>query len=99
VVSTRINLKGGAAPALHLNVSGLGPHAQLRVSLLDAGFRPVPGFSGADAAVIQDNGFAVPVAWAGAPALPSNRSALRIQCEFIGVRPEDIRLHATYLSL
>lgn len=98
-ISTRIDPKGGAAPALHLNVSGLGPHAQLRVSLLDAGFRPVPGFSGADAAVIQNNGFAVPVGWAGATSLPADKGALRIQCEFFGVRPEDIRLHATYLSL
>jgi hypothetical protein len=99
VVSTRIDPKGGAAPALRLNVSGLGPHAQLRVSLLDAGFRPVPGFSGADAAVVQDNGFAVPVGWAGATSLPADKGALRIQCEFIGVRPEDIRLHAAYLTL
>jgi len=96
-ISTRLEPKGGAPLSLRLNVGGLGPHAQLRVSLLDAGFRPVPGFSGADAAIVQENGFEVPVRWTGGAALPSGRGALRIQCEFIGVRPEDIRLHAAYL--
>lgn len=34
------------------NVSGLGPHTELRFELLDQRFHPLPGFSGADAAVL-----------------------------------------------
>src|SRR6185436_8172594 len=39
--------------AVHVNVSGLGKNSQLRISLLDEGFRPIPGFSGDDAAVLS----------------------------------------------
>lgn len=99
VISTRVEPEGSGGAALRLNVSGLGPHAQLRVSLLDAGFRPVPGFSGADAAVVSESGFDVSVRWKGGAALPADRGGLRVQCEFAGVRPEDIRLHAIYLGL
>ena len=34
------------------NVGGLGPYTELRFELLDEGFHPLPGFSGADAAVL-----------------------------------------------
>lgn len=98
VISTRLQPVGAAAVSLRLNVSGLVPHAQLRVSLVDAGFRPVPGFSGTDAALVQENGLAVAVRWPGGATLPTDRGALRLHCEFSGVRPEDIRLHAAYLQ-
>lgn len=34
------------------NVGGIGPYTELRFELLDEGFHPLPGFSGADAAVL-----------------------------------------------
>ena len=36
------------------NVGGLGPYTELRFELLDEGFHPLPGFSGADAAVLTE---------------------------------------------
>jgi len=98
ILSTRLQPAAGSPVTLRLNVSGVGTNAQLRVSLVDAGFRPVPGFSGADAAIVQESGLAVPVRWKGGATLPADRGALRLQCEFVGVRPEDVRLHAAYLS-
>lgn len=97
VISTRIALRGAEAMGLTLNVSGLGPHADVRVSLLDGGFRPLPGYSGNDAAVVRVSGLDVPVTWPRGKALPANPGSVRLQIEFGGIRPEDVRLHAAYL--
>lgn len=97
-ISTGIIPQGDQPIAVRFNVSGLGPHSQLRVSLLDAGFHPVAGYSGEAAAILAESGFEVAVNWAGKNALPADRGALRLQIEFVGVRPEDIRLHAVYLG-
>jgi hypothetical protein len=96
-VSCPIRILGGA-PRLFLNCAGLGPHTALRVSLLDEGFRPLEGYSGSVSVVISENGFKVPVAWSPGAALPSDRGPVRVEIRFEGVRPEDARLHAAYVS-
>ena len=48
--------------SVSLNLSGLGPHAQIAVELVDERFRPIAGYSGSDAAVIDRDGLDVPVA-------------------------------------
>jgi hypothetical protein len=80
-----------------VNVSGLGPHSQLRVSLRDEGFRPLPGYSDAASAVVDENGFRVPMRWSAGETLPSDRR-VRLDIQFAGIRPEDARLHAVYLG-
>ena len=79
-----------------MNASGLGQHSRLRASLLTEGFRPIAGYSGADAATIGENGFRVPVKWKGGGTLPAGM--VRIEIFFDGVRPEDAALHAVYVA-
>jgi hypothetical protein len=65
---------------LELNFDG-SAGGEAKVEVLDAGGKPVPGFSGADAARVRGNGVAKPVAWRAAPdlsALPSGPIKLRI---------------------
>lgn len=79
-----------------LNASGLGEHSRLRAGLLTEGFRPIPGFGGADAATISEDGFRIPVRWKAGSALPPG--VVRIDIAFDGVRPEDAALHAVYIA-
>jgi hypothetical protein len=96
-VSCPIRVEQGAA-AVHVNASGLGKYTQLRISLLDEGFHPIPAFSGADAAVISESGFRSPVKWKGGDRLQPSPGPLRVQVDFAGIRPEDAALHAVYVG-
>ena len=97
VITCPIQITSGSAP-VHLNVDGLGPHTHLRVSLVDEGFRPLPGCAGADAAAITQSGLRVPVRWKGAAALTPAHGRVRMDIEFAGVRPEEARLFAAYVG-
>jgi hypothetical protein len=55
---------------LLVNADGLTPEAPLTVELLDTADRPIPGFSGADAAKLTASGTQLEVAW---PKQQSNR--------------------------
>ena len=80
-----------------LNVSGLGPHAQIAVELVDERFRPIAGYSGGDAAVIDRDGLDVPVAWPGGATVLARLGAYRVKLDFRGIRAEDARLFAIYI--
>ena len=82
---------------MSLNVSGLGPHAQIAVELVDERFRPIAGYSGSDAAVIDRDGLDVPVAWPGGATVPARLGAYRVKLDFRGIRAEDARLFAVYV--
>ena len=97
VISCPFEIVTGRARAA-LNVSGLGDSTRLRVSLLDEGFRPIPRYSGADAAVITDTGLRVPIRWGGGDLLLPSHGLLRLALSFEGLRPEDARLYAVYLG-
>lgn len=95
-VSTPIQAAASGA-RVYVNASGLGAHTRLRLELVDHGFHSLPGFSGVDAAELSTDGLRAPVAWKGGQNLPVGR-AVRIVIHFEGVRPEDARLHAVYIS-
>jgi hypothetical protein len=80
-----------------VNASGLGQYSRLRISLLDEGCRPLPGFSGDDAAVIDANGFETSLRWKGGDAILPAHGRVRLDVRFDGIRPEDCRLHAVYV--
>lgn len=77
-------------------MSGLGPHAQIAVELTDDRFRPVAGYSGSGAAVIDRDGLDVPVTWSGGATVPVGLGAYRVKLDFRGIRAEDARLFAVY---
>ncbi|MDB6169288.1 MAG: hypothetical protein JWM88_2152 [Verrucomicrobia bacterium] len=96
-ITCPVQVTGGDVRAF-LNVGGLGEYTSIRVSLLDEGFHPVPGYSGNEGAVVTANGFRTPVPWKNGAALPISARPFHLQIEFVGVRPEDARLYALYLS-
>ena len=83
---------------IYLNASGLGPDAALRIELLTHDERPLPGYAGAAAAVVRQDGFQVPVEWGGQAALHGLPERFKIKATFEGARKEDIRFSALYLQ-
>ena len=82
---------------VYVNASDFGEHSQLRIGLLDEGFRPIAGYNGEDAAVITDDGLRTPVRWKGGGSLLPSHGLVRLDIRFAGIRPEDCRLHAVYV--
>lgn len=80
-------------PRFFVNAEGLGDEAALRVELLDHLERPLPGFSGEDAALIRENSFHTPITWQGKAPLPDR---IKLRVVFEGARRTDIRLSALY---
>lgn len=81
-----------------VNASGLGGNSWLKIELLDEGFHPIPGFSGENAAWLKKDGFRSAISWAGGAELPVSKGPVRVSIGFEGIRPEDARLHAVYIS-
>lgn len=96
-ISCPIRVEQGVAK-VYVNASGLNKNTQLRISLLDEGFRPIPGFSGNDAAVLPQDGLRLPVSWKGGDSLLPAQGLVRLQVDFGGTRPEDGALHAIYVG-
>ncbi|MDI7275385.1 MAG: hypothetical protein QME94_05365 [Anaerolineae bacterium] len=97
-VSCPIQVLPGGAARVHLNASGLGRHSQLRISVLDHGFRPIPGYSGDEGVVIAEDGLRLPVCWPRGDVLLPSQGVVRLQVSFEGVRAEDGCLHAVYVT-
>ena len=83
---------------VYVNVDGTGPHAELRVGVLDEHFRPVPGASGDSCLPVVENGLRQPVRWLGRDTVPERDGPFRLQVTMAGVRPEDVRLYAIYVA-
>ncbi len=99
-VTASVPLSKEKTHQLYLNAHGLGDDAMLHVQLLDHLERPVPGFSGKDAAVIRQSGFQTPVIWKnGKVALPGAKlpERMRVHVTFKGAKNTDIRFAALYL--
>jgi hypothetical protein len=87
----------GKAPRFFLNADGLGLDAALRIELLDELEQPLAGYSGADAAVIRQNGFQTRIHFGGRQPrdLPAR---IRVRVVFEGQRRTDIRFSALYVA-
>lgn len=97
-VSCPIRIREGRRVRAYINASKLGPHSQLRVGLVDGGFKPIPGYSLDDATPISADGFKTPLRWTAGDAIPATGSDVRLYVRFDGIRAEDSQLHAIYLE-
>ncbi len=94
---TRTLTASASAQPVHLNVDGVTTDAPITVELLDDRDRPLPGFSGENAAVISTSGLRVPVTWPQAKnhLLPANQPvALKIHFP----AGDKARLYAVYIG-
>lgn len=97
-VTNDVTAKPGEARRLFLNADGLGADARLKIELLSHEERPLPGYSGADAAVITQGGFQIPVTWGAGDAIVGLPERFRIKATFEGERKDDIRFYAFYVQ-
>ncbi len=96
-ITAAVPVKAGAGHRFHLNADGLGPEAALRIELLDGNEKPLPGYSGPDAAVVRQSGFQTPVVWNGKETFRDLPERIRLRVTFEGARNTDIRFSALYL--
>ena len=83
---------------LYVNADRLGDYAELQVEILDKKFRPLPGYSGNDCIPVNESGLRQQVKWKDKDALEKFDHPIRVQITWGGVRVEDPRLFALYLS-
>jgi hypothetical protein len=95
-VTTSLPVK--STQRLALNADGLGADAALRVELLDHLERPIPAYSGANAAIVRQSGFQTPVTWQGQPAATNLPEKIRLHVTFEGAKRGNIRFSAIYLQ-
>ncbi|CAK0875622.1 unnamed protein product [Prorocentrum cordatum] len=78
------------------------PYSHLRVELLSECFKPLPGFSGADACCIHNGGLEVAVVWStplsSLSAALTGQGRVRVKISFCGIRREDARFYALYVK-
>lgn len=96
-ITASLATKKGSTPQFHVNAEGLGQDAALRVELLDHLERPIPAYSGKNAAVIRQNGFQTPVVWNGRAEATGLPERFRLHVVFDGSKNTDIRLSAIYM--
>lgn len=87
----------GTAPSVWVNVEGVSPAMPLTIELLDDRDRPIPGFSGADAAKVTVSGIRQKVIWpADKVSLPAAVRRLALKIDFPA--DADVRLYAVYAA-
>ncbi len=97
-VTTSISIPNATPQQFHLNADGLGNEAALRIELLDHLEKPIPGYSGKDAALLTQSGFQVPISWNGSTVVRDLPERVRIHVIFEGSKRTDIRFSAIYVQ-
>ena len=97
VVSAPVDL-GGKAARLALNIDGLGEHSEVTGELLSERLEPLPGYTSVDCIAPRTSGLSQPLTWQGQDAVRHDEGPIRLRLNFNGVRAEDIRLYAVYLT-
>ena len=83
---------------MFINADGLSEHCCLRVEICDLSFRRLPGYSAEDCILLTESGLRQPVTWRNRTTLEKFDRPIRIRVSFEGLRPEDARVYALYVS-
>lgn len=95
VISSPIWLEGRPV-RMSLNVDGLSNGNRITVEVLDERFRPVPEY-GREEYISRESGLYQPVEWESQRTV-GGLASIRVRVDFEGIRPEDIRLYAVYVT-
>jgi hypothetical protein len=93
-ITAAIPVRSGSSPRFYVNADGLGDRAFLRIELLDALEKPLPGYS----AEVRQSGFQTPVNWASARDANGLPESVKLRVVFEGVSKTSIRLSAIYVQ-
>jgi len=96
-VSAPIDLQGKSVQ-ITVNIDGLSEYSYIHVHILDEQFNPLPEYSGDACLPITKSGFEQPVRWHDNMFITYVENPIRIQVDFVGIRPEDIKLYALYVE-
>lgn len=91
-------VESDGAIRLRVNADGLSPDTWLSIELLDARERPLPGYSGEDAARVDVPGLRQPVVWTKGDTMIGARGRFKVRVTFAGPRRGASRLYALYLG-
>lgn len=83
---------------LFVNADGLSQYSYLRVEICDQQFRGLAGYSGNDSVPIKESGFRQTVTWRDKKMLEKFDQPIRIRVSYEGLRAEDARVYAVYVS-
>jgi hypothetical protein len=83
--------------SVHVNAE-VPEHAELRLEVLDAQMRPVPTHSGENCCRIRESGLRMKTRWGKSEEIPAALRSFRLKAGFGGVRPEDAKLYAVYVT-
>jgi len=95
-ITCAVHLQGESA-RVYANVDGVSEHSELTVELLDEQFRPLAGYAGDACMPLRTPGLRQPVLWKDRDQVAVD-GAVRLRVNFGGLRPEDARLYALYIS-
>jgi hypothetical protein len=91
-----LNSRKGAS--LYLNVDGLNAESSMSIELIDRLGKPIPGFSGSDAAQVKTSGLRVKVSWGHKEALDFINAQYRIRARFSGPAAAGVKFYAAYIE-
>jgi hypothetical protein len=97
-VTAAVPTTAAKAHRFYVNADGLGPDAVLKIELLDDRERPLPGYSGSDAAVIRESGYQTPITWSGKAEARDLPARIHARVVFEGPHNTHIRFSALYIQ-
>jgi hypothetical protein len=97
-ITAALPMAEAKAHRFFVNADGLGPDAALKIELLDDKEKPLPGYSGAEAAVVRENGFQTPIVWGGQAETHALPPRVHVRVVFEGPNNAHIRLSALYVQ-
>jgi hypothetical protein len=96
LVTSAVNREGTFR--LWVNADGLTRDTFLRITLHDAQERPLPGYSGSEAARVDSSGLRQPVVWDGSDKVSGGGGPIKVRVSFEGALRGSPRLYALYLG-
>ena len=96
-ISSPIDLEGEPA-RVAMNIDGLSEHSNVSVEIQNERFEPIPGYTAEDCTEPIESGLRKEVRWGEQEVLGGMKGPVRIRVNFEGIRPEDIKLFAIYLT-
>ena len=81
-----------------LNADGLSEHSHLGVEICDYKFQKLPEYSEDSCIPIKESGLRMPVKWRNKDAFEKFDFPIRVRVNFEGLRPEDARVYALYVT-
>ena len=96
-ISAPIDLEGEPA-RVAMNIDGLSEHSKVSVEIQNERFEPIPGYTAEDCTEPIESGLRKEVRWGEQEVLGGMKGPVRIRVNFEGIRPEDVKLFAIYLT-